>query len=506
MQFIPISAFLLLTNFTATKSAMLPLVFAALLLDSAIVAIWYMLGSVLGNDRAKSAARNEAYQLVGTAILLMVVIGVMLIFGSAFYNLLGSTRLMNPSAISTMCHNIMSTTSLGVIGPTGSLLSNPTTPSTQFEGICGVVDSASSSPDITEQIDYPLAAVGTLMANLTNQTAANLDYSFSFDAFLGFLSGISPSASVCVGALFTQCFVAVPEAPPPAFRLSVYFSPYAGYELLLNNLATLGVLLTTAIEALVAQLNFIVIAMYIWPYLLFIGIVLRATMFTRPLGGLFIAVAVVTVLIFPAVYTIEYLSLAGQVSSSAGAAYGFNPVTALPGKDIAICPGQGPAMCGGVQASCTGSIPYAPVCPSGATPTCTSSGSTRVTPTCNYTINFFIMPNVKNIMKVNSCWQDNILVAEGADIGFLLIPFGSLVSLLINNPIANPPNIFLPARCDPKDAIKVFYQLIDVYGIMGIGIYVIPLLNLIISLTAVLGISGLLGGDTELAGLAKLVP
>jgi hypothetical protein len=467
--------FLFTASFTAVQSEVMPIVAAALLLDSGIVAIWYFLGVLLSNEGVKRSARNEAYQLVGTMILAIIVIGFMLIFGSLFFNVLSTTALMSPTAISGMCQNVMGTTSLVLIGSpsnpntknTGSLLYGPETSTTQFEGICGIVKSASASPSLAEQIDYPLAAAATILANITNQTAANVNYAYTFDAFIGFLASVKPSIGICATATgYTSLCFADPEAAvQPVFDLDYVFQPYGGYDLLLTNLGTLGVLLTTALEMCNAELNFIVMSLYIWPYLLFIGLVLRATLFTRPLGGLFIAASLAIVLVFPATYAIEYLTLARPISSSTGTAYGFNPQTSLPAN---VLPSTG-----------------------------------------NYVLNFFVQPNLKGIIKNNDgCWpyDDSLIGAEVGDIAFLFIPFGSLLTGVVGSAMTGVPNVYLPNNCHYGSALTIFYQLLNAYGIIGMIIYVLPLLNIVIALTAMRGLSSLMGGDTELAGLAKFMP
>ncbi len=470
-------------SFITAQSTIMPVVAAALLLDSTIVGIWYLLGVVLSNDRVKSSARSEMYQLVGTIILAMILIGFMTAWGNMFFNILGKTNLMKPATMDSLCQNIMGTTQLYFLGGP----SNPKTPGvnsilsgnptgTVFEGICGIVhNAANGGGTLTEQIDYPIAAAATILANVTNQTATNLNSAFTFDAFVGFMTFLKPSSWVCISAtgLDSQCFLPVAEAAPATFEFEYYFQPFSGYDLLLTNLGTLGTLLTTALEMCTAQLNFIVICLYIWPFLLFIGLVLRSTLFTRPLGGLFIAIALTIVLVFPAIYAIEYLSLANPDLTTLSATYNFNPTPALQ---------------------------------TGSTASGTYGG--------DYTINFFVQPNMENIIINNGCWPEGIgnvgglAAAEAEDIGSLLFPGYSIVTGIIGLATTGAPNIILPSNsgCQSPQVLSIFFQLLNAYGIMGIDIYILPLLNIIITITAMRGLSGLMGGDTELAGLARLVP
>ncbi len=466
--------FLFVTSFTTAQSYIMPVVIVALLLDSAIVGIWYLIGVILGSDRAKSAARSELYQLVGTFILALIIISFMTVYGGVFFSVLGqSTQLMSSAAINSLCANVMRTSPLSLIGSSNSLLSSPTTSSgLAFKGICGVVSDANSqNPDLTTRIDYPLAAAATIIANITNQTAANVNAAFIFDAYLGFLNSVKPSFWVCTddSNVDSQCLLPIEGALPPLAEFQYYFMPYAGYDLLIQNLGTFGNLLTTSVELLSAQLYFVVMCLYIWPYLLFIGLVLRSTLFTRPLGGLFIAVALVMVLVFPATYAIEYLSLSNSNISNSAAIYGFNSITQIQSLS-------------------------------------TASGT--------YTLNFFVQPNMKNVISNNGCWPSdgNLLGAEVEDLDVLLVPFYAIGSEIVGLFTSSgqvgtfAPDLALPQTCYYKDATKIFYQFLNAYGIMGIDIYLLPLLNIIIAISSLRGLSGLMGGDTDLAGLARLVP
>ena len=115
------------------------------------------------------------------------------------------------------------------------------------------------------------------------------------------------------------------------------------------------------------------------------------------------------------------------------------------------------------------------------------------------------------------CWpslpgvqQVPLSTAEFADIAVLLIPFYSAVAPLISligNGFAptSMPAFPLPALCTPTAAMNTFNAMIQAFGVMGVSAYLLPVLNLVITLSAILGVSGLLGGDTSLAGISKLL-
>jgi hypothetical protein len=499
-----------------------------------IITIWYVLGVLINSHRVKSSAIEEFYQIGGTALLTVLIVALLTTFSSAFFNILGSTTLLNPTTTNSLCHGIEANSQLNLLK--GPFMSGPTDGGTSpFPGLCNIVDP-SALHDLTSRINYPLAATGVMIANLTNQTANNLDDAFIFDSFIGFLSKLSPRVALCIdldpaswvaGAL--SCTTPLPTGDP-VFELEVLFTPYAGYEVISRSLATFSTLLTNAFTLFVAQLVFIAIGIFVWPYLIFLGLVLRSTPFTRGIGGLMIAIAIGIVLLYPTVFALEYLAMGNGVHVESGAStYGYNYITQIPGRSIAICPGEVDEItgkplapsCGGVAtATCSETIPYNPICVGGATPTCPDIGTNVITPTCNYTVNFFAQPRIKNIAWQYKCWpvipktgvEVPLNVAEFTDIATLMIPFYSVVAPLIaliwnhvDTGMSTVPPFPLPFVCNPADVLKIFYDMVQLYGIIGITAYLLPILNLIIALTGALGVSGLLGGDTNLAGIARLL-
>jgi hypothetical protein len=181
------------TSLPNAAALLLPLVLLALLLDAVIIVVWYYLGVMLNNSGIKGGALSEFYQLIGTAILTAMIIGVLILVSTSFYSVMGSTTLMKPATISSLCTNIESTSQLNILGSSGSFLSGPTNGAGtgSLTGICTIV---ATQPDITSKLDYPLAATAVITANMTNQTAANLNYSYTVDAWLGFLSKLTPQA------------------------------------------------------------------------------------------------------------------------------------------------------------------------------------------------------------------------------------------------------------------------------------------------------------------------
>lgn len=477
---------------------LMPLIILALLVDAVLVAVWYYVGVVLANNRVKAGAKDEFYQFIGTCIMVVIIIGTLVFASAAFYNVLGGTKLMSSSTISTLCTNIEGSTQLDVIGNSNSILSGPATTggTNSFPGVCSLVSG--SQTDITTQLDYPISAVSVIIANLTNQTAANLNYSFTIDAWLGFLSTLSPQVNLCTAAAQVTCIVPNPLTSPD-FDIQFLYTPYAGYNIIYSNLSTFGNILSLSVESFIAQLLIITIFLYTWPYLLFGGILLRSTFLTRRLGGLLIAAALVGLLVFPVVFSAEYLSVGNgiQMASSSGSAsnptgynsiYGYNAVTPLPGA----------------LSTAGSSIPG------------------------NYVVNFFVEPNIKGLADYYSCWPSGstvgstltggfvgnpgLLGSETVDIAYMLIPLASIFSLLrglitgSGSLLSNAnSNYYLPVNCAPANALSTFFGMLNAYGLIGVTAYLLPIINIIIVIASIIGLSGLFGGDTSLAGLSRLV-
>ncbi len=515
---LPIILTLQAATFQGIGAVFLPLVMVALLLDSAIVTIWYMLGSMLGNAAVKASARSEFYQVAGTALLAVLIMALLTTFSISFYNILGSTKLLNPTATNSICQGIMSNTKLAMLGSDGAIMHRTTSSSSPFPGLCDMVDPAELQTPTT-QMDYPLAVTGVIIANLTNQTITNLNSAFVVDSFFGFLSTLQPEMRLCTGDFVTpaeQCILPIPDPATTTEYIGMSFVPYAGFDFIYKSMTDFGTMLTNAYTLFVAQLVFVVIFVFIWPYLIFIGLVLRSNPFTRGVGGLLIAVAIGMVLFYPFIYSTEYLSLntwsqqqsaPAVLATSVNAIYGYNYVTSIPGSSVVVCPGEGTAPPSS-GCACGTDIPYKPVC-TGSKPYCTGS----VDPTCNYTVNFFVQPSIENIALSNSCWPEiaghhvALIVAEVADIDTLQLPGYSMFSLVAAqlSSVGAVPRFPLPATCYPDNAVKTFEGMLQSFGIIGITAYLLPVLNLVITLSAILGLSGLLGGDTSLAGIAKLL-
>jgi hypothetical protein len=488
-----------IASYSSISTEMFPIIAIAIFIDAAIVALWYFAGAVLNNNKIKSTAMGEFYQVFGTALLVAVLAGILVIFANTFYSVTSSTTLMSPSAVFSMCKGINTTSMLTILNsslsPSGSSLLYSSSAS-GFPGLCPLVNQTSIN-SFTEKIDYPLAATGVVIANLTNQTSTELNSFFIFDAYIGFLEKLSPSFTMCISPgdppspIIPECLLPLPD--PPELLIHYAIVPFAGYALIYKSLAALGDLLTAALESFIAQLTLLSLFLYAWPYLLFAGIILRATPFTRKIGGLLLAIAVAGIMFFPLVFSIEYLSLGNGL----GTALNYVP----PSSSFVITPGTYEANSigsyygfGNIFTNSTYFIPNRTFEP--------------------YVTNFFVMPNISAIAEFGGCWPDggNLFQFEQSASQDLLIPyanggiiFHSIMTFANHNPTPPTGILGIPNACNSTDALNTNYLMVRSYGVFGISAYFLPIINIIIILTAIIGISGLLGGDTSLAGLSRLV-
>ncbi len=499
------SALLSAPPFGPAQVSIWPLVIIALLIDSGIVAIWYMAGFVLNNQRVKTSAKGEFYQIVETAIIAGLVLGLLLVFGQLFLSIINA-----PMAEGFTCTG-SSATGQTALSQTCMVqlcnsLSTSTSSSTSFEivnsllenlqpGICTIVSGSTQSPTGMQAMEYPLAATGVVLANLTNQTSANLNSTFVEDAFLNFLQHLSITASFCVQLPDSfSCYVPLPGAPPQLFMVVFSAAPMAGLEMITRSLATYATLLYTSLFSFITQLLFVNFFLYIWPYLIFGGMVLRATFFTRKVGGLLIAFAVGGILFYPAIFSIEYLAANNPQITSPNTFY----------------------YCGGSQ--------------------------------YQYTENFFVAPQVKGIAQDCGCWPSGGLInSEGTD--FLILGIGSIVfwgaaigSAVVNiflgifkditsqnwggipssfeGAIVGAAPIFpsnfasqlsslggavCPLGGENSGAEGMLFAIVQTYGVTGVVSYFLPILNIMVTLSAIFGMSGLMGGETNVLGLSRFV-
>ncbi len=508
---------LMQATYTSVEAELLPLVFIALLLDAAIIGAWYLFGSLLGNGRVKEGAKNEFVQLLGTAILAAIIVGFMATVGGTITGAFNSVPSLSTATVSSLCANIMGKTQLSVLGAAtssntfsflGGAYAQPLQagqqPPAVFPGICSYVQHTDT---LDQQIDYPLAATSVIIANLTNQTANNLNDAFVLNAYLNYLGALHATMALCLQAQvneFGPCIIPL-QAPanPAALMIEGSYQPYAGMTLPADTVGTVGTLLGTALEMFLAQLSIVSMFLYLWPFLLFIGLVLRATPFTRKIGGLFISVALAVVLIYPSVFALEYMTngIGNGVSNVAGSTNAALDQLGLTQQSIGEVYGFN-----GILTSNMLAIDYSHI-----------SSPNTPPQTKTYTANFFVQPSVRLIAEDYQCWptdpagNTDMTLAIAADTGSLLIPYSSAVRLLLpliqggSSLMGSAPHLLIPYSCDSQDIEYIAFTMFNLYGLMVVTVVLLPIFNIMITLSGIIGLSGLFGGDTGLAGLSRLV-
>lgn len=145
-------------TFTTVKNELLPLVLVALLLDGVLLSVWYILGALLNNSGVKESAKGEFYQLAGTAILAVIIVGTVGIFANLFSSSLSGT-IMSSSNINTLCNNIEHKTQLDIInGGTFSFLGGTSGAGGLFPGLCSYVSTSGGNP--YRQIRLSVGSIG----------------------------------------------------------------------------------------------------------------------------------------------------------------------------------------------------------------------------------------------------------------------------------------------------------------------------------------------------------
>ncbi len=212
----------------------------------------------------------------------------------------------------------------------------------------------------------------------------------------------------------------------------------------------------------------IALVVFLWPYIFGIGLLLRSFIYTKKIGGLIIAITIGLVLILPTINIIEYDSFTNGNLQPIGA-------NTLPNLNIYE------------DNVNTGNI------------------------IVFNAINPYILPNVTQVINYYGCYPifNNIYAQELIDAGLFLVPISwifGLISILVGTSTTiTLPNIGVFACQYPNNALNAVYALMNVYGYTSVAGFLLPILNFIIVLSAVMGLSGLIGGETDLGLLSRLI-
>jgi len=439
----------------------------AILIGIFIVSFIYFAGSLLNSSRIKETAINELGQLIGTVIIAVIIIAIVEFFGSASVtaltaNTIGGNIIQICQQLSNDQFNLVNSATSPtntICAATNSIYSN-------------IQNGGGSGIGTALFADYDLMASYIIVANLTSQMAQNLDALYHYENYIGFLSTLTPSTTFCIAAPPALPMMCIIPLTPRALSVSVSFTPYKGYTILKEISKPIETEAYMIFEIYLIELLSIITFIYAWPYLLAAGIILKASMFTRRVGGMLIGIVIGGLIIFPIIFLMEYASLNNATLGPIGASPNTIPIFTMNGLTL------------------TGNY---------------------VVYNSN-TINFFVFPNATNIVNYYGCYPygGNIYLSELGISAYYMIPGIGIYNLLayaIGGAVTGSlPNIPLTVvSCQPQNALTLIFHFADLYGIIGVTGYILPIINILILISAIKGISQLMGGDTNLLGLGRLV-
>jgi hypothetical protein len=422
-----------------------------------IAAVYYMIGVLLHNSSVKERAVNEFGQAIGVAIMVVIIVLVLGLLGNLFTSMFSQTTA---NSICTTLKGSYLGLTLNDVNSNGAPAANSITTE-----ICTLAGSASQTNDFTTKIDYGLSSAYLIIANLTNQSADNLQGFYMFESYVGFLSSFEVVDGVC-----TPWLCGITGAMPRQYSVLISYTPLKGYQLIKIISPTLESQANMIFEFYVLQLLFIALSMYAWPILLAGGILLRATYFGRRAGGLLMAIAIGMVIFLPMVILLEYGAFSGSSSSPIGA-------TNLPVLVINE----------------------------------TQPGTSTTTVYASNTLDMYVLPKTSWIANHYGCWPNgngNLGMGEADFAAWYLIPFygeiyfilGGLTFFVSTLPTMPPGN-----GCTYPQVMTAIFNMMNAYGVMSVTGFILPFFNILIFFSGVRGLSVLFGGDTNLMGISKLI-
>lgn len=456
------------TTNVSVFSYWLPIVIIAVFIGVAISLGYYMVATLLNNSRLKQNALAEFYQVLGTVGVLVIIIMILNAYGTGIYQ--GDATLS--AAATAICttsqlgSSPLLLTNSGVAGPT--------------ENICSqIIDVQSTgSSDITTNIDYGLAATYVLMANVTSQAAVNLNALNVLENYYSTLATVNPTESVC----WPESCIASPAGQ--AFSATYSYLPFWFYGKIRGGTLYIGTEAQIAFYMGVLQMVIIIIMLFGWPYLLAAGLVLRASFFTRKAGGLMLAIVLVGMVLYPMLNAFEYSAMAN--ANSPLVPIGANTVTSTTYNAMTLV---------GTPTTTTG----------------TAAANTITYGVSNF--NFYVYPRLDYILNYDGCWPPggSVLLGETQVAGGYVIPGIGLYLALKDfigsfvNAVIEPSSPTYGFNCTPANLFEAIVNIADLYGMVFTSSVLVYILNILMLLSAIKGISSMLGGDTSLLGIGRLL-
>ena len=108
------------SDVSSVGNEFIPIILIAILADSMIISLWYMISSIINSSEWKAGAISEFYQLVGTVIIMVIIVGALGTYGSAFVSSLSNSGL-SPTSMTLTCANLELNSNLNILklNPTG---------------------------------------------------------------------------------------------------------------------------------------------------------------------------------------------------------------------------------------------------------------------------------------------------------------------------------------------------------------------------------------------------
>ncbi len=487
----------------STLTNWLPIVFVALTASMMIVALYYMAGVVINSKKMRDTAVYEFGQAIGTGIMVIIILAAMVFASSLFILVIPQSTTQNicntlaGSQVILLNSQFSQSSDEGVpVSPNGPNAGSSTTQVVRNN----IIEYAGSvGSDITANIDYGLGSVYAIEANVTNQSIGNMNSLYVFSNWIGFLTSFSAGSEICGP---DSCVA----GSAPALRIEYSYIPLYGYSFITSSAITpLQTQSLFMFEMDIMQLIMIVLMLYAWPFLLAGGLILRATIYGRRIGGLLIAIAVAAVVIYPIVFMFEYAALNSNSLIPIGIPANQIPATFLNSGAINFL-GTG-------TSSNTFSDLNINELPTSHYPIDVGSAVVSYKPdTANsmtYEFNAFVYPKLDEVINYDGCWPGILLPSEGLFAAYYLIPLtglGAGLGNLLGTTLGYESSVpYVPTTCTPPQAMQTFFDIINVYAVMSVEGVIMPLINILIALVAIKGISSLIGGDTDIIGLGKLV-
>lgn len=505
-----------ITDYSALTN-WLPIVFLALAASMMIVALYYMVGVVINSKKMRDTAIYEFGQAIGTGIIVVIVLAAIVFASTIFIAMIPQATMQSIcSTLGGSQVNLLNSqfTNIGFDFGTSSSFAPYNSPT---QVICNnIIKSTGTGTDITANLDYGLGAVYAIEANVTNQSIGNMNSLYIFSNWIGFLGSFSAGSELCGP---DDCV----GGGAPALRITYAYLPLYGYSFISSGAIT--PLQTQSIfmfEMDMMQLILVTLMLYAWPFLLAGGLILRATIYGRRIGGLLFAIAITAVIIYPTIFMFEYSALSSNSLSPIGIPSNQIPATFSNGISTNFL---GTSTTSNSFSDLNiNELPtnYAPANVQDIAVVYQQNSANSVT----YKFNAFVYPKLDEVINYDGCWPQTwegvgtldpghvttsgiLLASEGSFAAFYLIPLaGAGVGLgnLFGTGLGYVTSVpYVPTTCTPAQAMQTFFDIINTYAVMSVEGVILPLINILIALVAVKGLSSLIGGDTDIVGLGKLV-